>query len=215
MAKTPIGPTKSTDLSTGLVENPDPGGQRVLRVAVPAPVDRLFDYLGPDSGPAPGPGSRVIVPFGRQQRTGIVMETAERSDIESDRLKRLTDVPDDSPVFDRDMLSLLRWSADYYQHPIGEVVLNAVPVALRKRAAWPGPEDGWQLRPGADLQALGRAPQQARAAGLIGETGIAGAETLSSLGTGWRRWVNALVEKGVAEKVPMPVAPTPALARPG
>ncbi|MDH3990946.1 MAG: hypothetical protein OEV34_17565, partial [Gammaproteobacteria bacterium] len=42
---------------------------RILRVAINAPLSRLFDYL-----PIPGqdalPGCRVRVPFGRRTQTG-------------------------------------------------------------------------------------------------------------------------------------------------
>ncbi|HUH89138.1 MAG TPA: hypothetical protein VLZ76_00545, partial [Lysobacter sp.] len=45
-----------------------PASPRVLRVALALPLPRLFDYLAPDSGPEPRPGSRVRVPFGPRER---------------------------------------------------------------------------------------------------------------------------------------------------
>ncbi|MDP7041684.1 MAG: hypothetical protein QGF91_03425, partial [Gammaproteobacteria bacterium] len=43
----------------------------ILRVAINAPLSRLFDYRMPESGEAV-PGSRVEVPFGRRTQTGVV-----------------------------------------------------------------------------------------------------------------------------------------------
>ena len=36
-----------------------------------------------------------------------------------------------APVFDPVTFDLLRWAADYYHHPIGEVFAAALPVSLR------------------------------------------------------------------------------------
>ena len=45
-----------------------------LRVAVPVPLPRLFDYLNtPENQPAQALGCRVRVPFGHRQLTGIVV----------------------------------------------------------------------------------------------------------------------------------------------
>ena len=53
----------------------------ILRVAVNAPLPTLFDYLPPANGPLPVAGSRVLVPFGRRREVGVVMETAQGSDV--------------------------------------------------------------------------------------------------------------------------------------
>ncbi|MBF4860061.1 hypothetical protein HIK32_01000, partial [Cronobacter malonaticus] len=44
----------------------------VARVALPVPLARTFDYLLPDAMTAAA-GCRVRVPFGRQQRVGVVV----------------------------------------------------------------------------------------------------------------------------------------------
>ena len=50
----------------------------ILRVALAVPLDRLFDYRAGDDGDAL-PGSRVLVPFGRRDTVGIVVERADAS----------------------------------------------------------------------------------------------------------------------------------------
>ena len=44
----------------------------VLRVALPLPLPTLFDYL-PPAAAMPPPGSRVLVPFGRDKLVGVVV----------------------------------------------------------------------------------------------------------------------------------------------
>ena len=103
----------------------------ILRVAVNAPLSRLFDYLAPTSGQA-APGCRVRVPFGRQTQIGMVMAVADKSDLAADKLKQAKEVLDESPLLsDRD-LWLIQFTSDYYHHPIGEVVASALPALLRQ-----------------------------------------------------------------------------------
>src|SRR5215468_10097011 len=99
----------------------------VLRIALDMPLRRLFDYL-PAEAQTPGTvGQRVRVPFGRQRLVGLVMEHADSSDLPATRLKTVLEVLDAEPVLDRSAVELLRWAADYYHHPIGEVIAAAIP----------------------------------------------------------------------------------------
>ncbi len=103
----------------------------IVRVAIDTPLRTLFDYRVPEGAPAPPPGSRVRVPFGRQRLTGVVLELAGSTTVPEERLRALLEVLDPEPIFDAAALELLRWSADYYHHPIGGVVAAALPKALR------------------------------------------------------------------------------------
>ena len=138
----------------------------ILRVAVPVPLYRLFDYLPPkESGEgALEPGVRVLVPFGRGRCCGVVMQIADHSDFDLAKLKRASAILDQSPLFRGEDLAFLLWSASYYQHPIGEVVTNALPVRLRTgEETLDNRQQGWCLtREGEllDIDLLGRAPRQ-------------------------------------------------------
>ncbi|EQD44555.1 primosome assembly protein PriA, partial [mine drainage metagenome] len=82
----------------------------ILRVALPTPLRRLFDYRSAEAG-SPGtgsiePGMRVWVPFGRRRLIGVVMESATRSALSEDKLKTVLEPLDSQPVFDRAMLAL-------------------------------------------------------------------------------------------------------------
>src|SRR3546814_4803221 len=66
-------------------------------------------------------GERVRVPFGRQRAIGIVAAQAESSDWPRARLKSVTQAIDTTPLWDDATFGVLRWAADYYHHPLGDV----------------------------------------------------------------------------------------------
>ena len=72
----------------------------LVRVAVPTPLSRVFDYLLPDGWSCPEPGVRVLVPFGNRQLTGVVLGRTEKSDVPDARLRKLEQVLDTSPLLD-------------------------------------------------------------------------------------------------------------------
>jgi primosomal protein N' (replication factor Y) len=114
-----------------------------LRIALDRPLRQLFDYLQPaEPGAQVAPGMRVRVPFGNQRLVGFVIEGAESSELPAGKLKAILEVLDSEPVLDADSLALLRWAAEYYHHPIGEVLAAALPKALRLGApVKPGPRE--------------------------------------------------------------------------
>src|SRR5690349_7703114 len=107
---------------------------------------------------------RVRVPFGRQKLVGIVMEAAHSSEIAPERLKPVLEVLDSKPVLDAPALALLRWAAEYYHHPIGEVLSTALPKAMRLGADAEAREEVWTATPeGREAHERGepkRAPKQ-------------------------------------------------------
>ena len=107
----------------------------VLSVAVPGPFRKLFDYLpAKSSTPIPPPGSRVLVPFGKRRLVAILISAEHRKVEGKFKLKPVIDYLDDEPVFPSQLLTWLRKVAHYYHHPLGETLLTALPVALRKDA---------------------------------------------------------------------------------
>jgi primosomal protein N' (replication factor Y) len=109
----------------------------ILRVALPVPLDRLFDYAS--NGVDAAPGARVLVPFGRRDVVGVAVEYADETELPIDRLKPVTRALDASPLLDGELMSTLRRAARYYQHPLGEVLHAALPAALRSPRALPAP----------------------------------------------------------------------------
>jgi primosomal protein N' (replication factor Y) len=107
----------------------------ILQIALDTPLRRVFDYLPPAQRPSvqelPPPGVRVSVPFGRQRLIGILVGIVSESSLPLAKLKAAHEILDERPVFDPVTFELLRWAADYYHHPIGEVYAAALPVSLR------------------------------------------------------------------------------------
>jgi primosomal protein N' (replication factor Y) len=102
----------------------------IVRVALDMPLSTLFDYVLAE-GIAVTPGQRVIVPFGRKQVVGVVMECAAESELATERIKAVVQVLDEIPPLPAELLTLLRFCSDYYHHPLGATVLSALPVRLR------------------------------------------------------------------------------------
>jgi primosomal protein N' (replication factor Y) len=114
------------------MENVAEEGLRVeeclIAVALPVPVDRVFTYLVPAGLVGKiQVGVRVLVPFGRQIISGFVIGLMASADGE---LKAVHEVLDDEPLFPAGVLTLYRWVAEYYQHPLGEVIQTALPAGL-------------------------------------------------------------------------------------
>ena len=104
----------------------------ILRIAIPTPLRRLFDYLPAKNGDVANIGARVRVNFGRREVIGVVLEIADTSEVPTSKLKPVLEVLDASPVLQESILKLARWAAQYYQHPLGEAMQQALPVLLRQ-----------------------------------------------------------------------------------
>ena len=106
----------------------------VLRIALPVPLRRLFDYLPPTDITIENlqPGLRVSVPFGRQQLTGVLIEIADHSTVPPNKLKRALAILDKEPPLTPVLFELAQWAASYYQHPLGEVLSALLPHTLRE-----------------------------------------------------------------------------------
>jgi len=187
----------------------------VWRVVLDMPLRRRFDYLPPkeDPGKPIRPGVRVRVPFGRQRLIGVVTEEAASSDIAPERLKPILEVLDAEPVLDPSMLALLTWSADYYHHPIGEVLSAALPKALRLGAAAAAVRRRWVATVAGRNAAEGgeprRAPLQRRVLLHLMANEARSAEELASLLPSSRAAVQALARRGWIDSLEEPLVAAP------
>ena len=98
----------------------------IIEVAIPVPLHKSFDYLCNEDVVI---GARVRVPFGRKNVIGIVLSHKDKS--EFNKLKSVNEVLDAKPLLSKEILNFLFWSANYYHHPIGEVITSAMPKNLR------------------------------------------------------------------------------------
>ena len=188
----------------------------MFRVAVDTPVRRLFDYLPPDlPQDAAGlrPGARVRVPFGRRRLVGVVMEVADSSDLPPERLKPILEVLDAAPALEASALELIRWAAEYYHHPVGQVLATALPKLMRLGAGVTATEERWTVTSLGREAAAGeprRAPKQrALLDFILSRDGAATADSLSEHSAGWRDAARALRVRGWLERSEVALAEVP------
>lgn len=105
-----------------------------LRIALPTPLRRLFDYLPPQDVDIKAiiVGSRVSVSFQSRQLVGIIVEISTKSDLPLDKLKRVDALLDSEPLLPPDLFELCKWAAQYYHASLGEVLASAMPLPLRQ-----------------------------------------------------------------------------------
>ena len=144
---------------------------------------------------------RVRVPFGRRRLIGMVLGTADASDLPPERLKPILEVLDPEPLLDSAALELIRWAADYYHHPIGQVLATALPKALRLGAGSAATEEHWSVTDaGAAAAARGEPKRAAKQRALLDVLLAAGsaatAHTLDAAGGPWREAARALEKRG-------------------
>ena len=116
-----------------------------LRVAIDAPLDTLFDYrfVLPkqtcDNDDASNPlltvmpliGQLVVVPFGRQELVGIIVEICESTQVPQDKIKDIIALRTELRPLQADWMALTQFAADYYQRPLGEVAIPSLPKNLK------------------------------------------------------------------------------------
>ncbi len=129
---------------------------QLIRVLLPGPLRQHFDYLldtqldpvlngDPllsasqasidDSAATPHQvkliGLRVLAPFGRGKRTGIITALPDSTDCPPEKLK-FAQLIDSQPAMTDSLQRLCLWAANYYHHPAGDVLFHALPILLRK-----------------------------------------------------------------------------------
>ena len=178
-----------------------PDRPAALRVALPVPLPRGFDYLPPAGvqAEAVAVGQRLRVPFGQRELCGIVLEhvTAE----EGVELRAALALPDSEPVLQGELLASLRWLSGYLHAPLGEVLATALPALLRRGEPLPEiTRHGWRLNE------AGRTALPAMRAGkprlLAERLGATCAEdALDEAMPGWRTSLRVLRERGFVERI--------------
>jgi primosomal protein N' (replication factor Y) len=110
--------------------------------------DQVFHYLAPEEMPGLELGTRVLVPFGKKTVQGwVVGFSAPPPGV---TLRSIESVVGDKPDFNPELLRLARWMADYYLHPLPEILKLMSPPEKPVRARKHAPAGGMTLtgRPG-------------------------------------------------------------------
>lgn len=102
-----------------------------VQVAIPVPVRRSFTYKIPQ-GMDVNVGDRLFVPFGKRNLVGFAI--GKNAKCEEIKIKEILEKPDIEQVFSEKMVELIRWMADYYFVPVGEMFKSAIPNLLLKNS---------------------------------------------------------------------------------
>ena len=100
-----------------------------MNVLVAAPLPKAFTYQW-HSEHTPRFGMRVIVPWGRQHRIGLVQGAAPDQQM-AENIKPVHSVLDHGECLSAHWQALIEFAAKYYHHPLGMIALEALPKALR------------------------------------------------------------------------------------
>ncbi|MDO9600146.1 MAG: primosomal protein N' [Azoarcus sp.] len=162
----------------------------IVRVALPLPIPQLFDYLAEDAIQS-DVGRCVRVPFGRGEKSGLIISLPAEADIDSGRLKSVIHIQREVPPLPSDWLELVSFVARYYHAPLGEVVALALPPGLRRADGVSADEvDPLLVVSEAGVAALAELRRDSRALALLRE--------MASLGKSMRRSVARALEPGSA-----------------
>ena len=105
----------------------------VVRVALPVPVDELFDYtLPPGDAKLAQPGCRVLVGLGGRLVSGVIVECAPVPHYEG-ALQPVEKLIDTEPALSSQMLRVLREEAQEVLCPLGIALANALPAGSTPR----------------------------------------------------------------------------------
>ncbi len=157
----------------------------IARVALPVPLAQDFDYIA-EQASTEDVGRCVLVPFGKEVLSGVILSLHPDSPIETARLKPVLGIRRELPALPPSWLQLARFVSRYYHAPIGEVIHLALPPGLRRSAE----VDEAEADPLLQATAEGR---QAAAAGHRARRALAAVEPLLAAGTLRRSALRALV----------------------
>ena len=103
---------------------------RYAEVLIDGRLAGRYSYRVPCDMPV-ARGDWAVVPWGRQQRVGIVEAISDRVAIDADRVRDLERIVEDLPPMPSDWFTLLTFAANYYHANPAELALAGVPKSLR------------------------------------------------------------------------------------
>lgn len=108
---------------------------KFLKIAIPRPLDRLFDYGYPDEElGSVHVGDWVSVPFGRSKLIGCVLEISDEKPVlpEGVELKSVFARIPETFSLTPEVVQLCKFGAEFYQYPVGEAFFSAMPPSPEK-----------------------------------------------------------------------------------
>lgn len=107
-----------------------------VEVVLNVPKDMSFTYSVPPALENTSLfGKRVVVPFGRSEKTGFVIEEKDSDEDPGYEIKSLKRVIDSEVVFNGDLLDCAIWMRDMYLSPVGVNLSTMIPSG-RRESEW-------------------------------------------------------------------------------
>lgn len=156
-------------------------------------IDRSYHYsIPPHLKEQIQPGSLVILPFGKQQVQGVVLELVDQPEVE--KVLPIRDILVSDTLLSVQQLELARWLSQRFYAPLGACVQLMIPVGLSRRADIL--VELTENRPG-ETRDLGTV--QLRLLGLLAKRGaLRGAQIDHALPKAdWRRTLASLRNQGL------------------
>ncbi len=207
---------------------------RFVDVALPVPLRRVFTYRLPEGAREAWShtvevGHRVAVPFHGRKLAGIVIETHDRTPAFETR--EVLGILEREPVLSSELGGFLAQAADYYLHPLGEVLRAALPAlradavrGLRRRGALDDEADLRGARVSRRTETMARrtraplppklGPRQREVIAIVEARGEISLAELEALQLGARAHARALAKRDVLELEEREVFADPFFASP-
>lgn len=108
--------------------------QVLVNITFKSAQEPIYTYaVPPDFQPLIRVGQPVLVPFeGQPAVTGFVTEVLETYE-GTYHLREITDILDETPLFDANYFDFIQWVAEYYATPVSQVLDCALPANLLQK----------------------------------------------------------------------------------
>ncbi len=107
-----------------------------VQLVFPLPFRNSFTYSVPEEfSSLARVGARAVAPFGRRVLTGIIINVSETNPLKeestaSGKIKPISDIPDEKPIFSKNSLKFYDWLSDYYLSSYGEALKLGIPSGV-------------------------------------------------------------------------------------
>lgn len=103
-----------------------------FNIAVDAPLNKPLTYKISVADNETLVGSPVLVPLGKRQARGVILEATEKPPSSGFEIKSIHCVHGEWPQIPQKYLEWMRWVSNYYMHPIGQVAQLFFPALEKK-----------------------------------------------------------------------------------
>ena len=185
-----------------------------VSVAIDVPLRTAFDYRA-EGVVLEDIGRRVLVSFGPRRVIGVILGVTEHTTVSQNRVKPVLKVYAEDRLSSDD-IGLLHFAAEYYQTPIGEAVMSALPARLRSTRPQKQAAGGFRLTAAgaaADTDSLKkRSPVMAALLDALRARGTMLAPELAALAPSAAASVRKLITRGWLERCDLPDEPAESLS---